>query len=83
MTTRSPNGLTQLDAAISNLSSTGPAALEQITPGGFTIFAPVDDAWTSFVMTQLADSNIAPSLVGNHVRLDLSSIKRESGCLTN
>jgi hypothetical protein len=66
-TTRSPNGLTQLVAAINNVSTTGADALTQITPGGLTIFAAVDDAWTGEAWAQVSDKTLSAKLIGNHV----------------
>jgi hypothetical protein len=45
-TTRSAHGLTKLTTAFDAVSSNGAAALDGVTSKGFTIFAPVDDAWT-------------------------------------
>jgi hypothetical protein len=66
-TTRSTNGLTKLAAAFDTVSTNGAAALEGITEGGFTIFAPVDDAWTEAALAQVNDSSLAATLLGNHV----------------
>jgi hypothetical protein len=66
-TTRSAHGLTKLNTAFDAVSSNGAAALDGVTSKGFTIFAPVDDAWTGEASTQANDSKVAPTMLGNHV----------------
>ncbi|RSH88668.1 hypothetical protein EHS25_002895 [Saitozyma podzolica] len=65
-TTRSTHGLTKLTTAFDAVSSNGAAALDGVTSKGFTIFAPVDDAWTGEASTQANDSKVAPTMLGNH-----------------
>jgi len=47
--------------------SGGVTKLEALTKGGFTIFAPVDDAWTDQVKTAMNDSSTASTILGGHV----------------
>jgi len=64
-TSRSANGLQGMSAALGKNGSTTP--LEALTQGGFTIFVPVDDAWTNDAKLQLNDSSTAKTLLQNHV----------------
>lgn len=64
----SSHGLPQFSAAISNVSSSGLWDLAQLTNNGFTIFAPVDAAFTPAVLSELAASS--SSILANHYKTD-------------
>ncbi|CAD6577846.1 MAG: hypothetical protein TREMPRED_002048 [Tremellales sp. Tagirdzhanova-0007] len=65
-TSRSANGLQSMAAA---LASQGDAtSLEGLTPQGFTIFAPVDDAWTG----QTNASSMTAAVLENHYTTNFS-----------
>lgn len=52
----------------------GADALAQLTTGGLTFFAPVDDAWDDAAWAQMGEVKTGPRLLGNHVcPLDLDS----------
>jgi hypothetical protein len=50
----------------------GADALAQLTTGGLTFFAPVDDAWNEQAWAQVGEAKAGPRLLGNHVRLQYS-----------
>lgn len=52
----------------------GADALAQLTTGGLTFFAPVDDAWGPKAAAQMAEAKVGPRLLGNHVRLSLDPL---------
>ena len=70
-TSRSSNGLQNMASA---LGSNGTTKLEVLTQGGFTIFVPVDDAWTAQIKGQLNNSGSAAAVLDNHVSFLLSSL---------
>jgi hypothetical protein len=65
-TSRSANGLQNLNAALA--AHGGAGQLDALTTGGFTVFAPVDDAWTADILKMGNDSEKGISMLGNHVR---------------
>ena len=56
----------------------GADALAELTTGGLTFFAPVDDAWNDEAWAQVGKAGVGPRLLGNHVRL---STDRSPGTL--
>ncbi|KAI9637353.1 FAS1 domain-containing protein [Dioszegia hungarica] len=84
-TTRSPNGLPLLQAAIANVSASGADALTEIKPGGLTFFAPVDDAWGKDAWAQVADKTLRAKLIGNHYTTNYSLFSPDwtSGTITD
>jgi len=63
-TSRSTDGLSAFQKALD--AAGGAQQLEELTQGGFTIFAPIDDAFTPDVTGALATENAA-LVLGNHV----------------
>lgn len=63
-TSRSTQGLLKFQQALGQAG--GAEQLEQLTEGGFTIFAPIDDAFTSEVADALASEAAIP-ILGTHV----------------
>lgn len=68
-TSRSALGVTNLTAALSVLNGGGLGSLQSLTQNGFTIFAPVDDAWTAEIGSSVKDKTVATKLLQNHVSL--------------
>ncbi|WVQ81905.1 hypothetical protein IAT38_004032 [Cryptococcus sp. DSM 104549] len=58
------SGLSNISAAIDVVGET--AQLQQLTSGGFTIFAPIDAVWTDEAKGLMGDMSTAGPLVGNH-----------------
>jgi uncharacterized surface protein with fasciclin (FAS1) repeats len=64
-TSRSTGGMPVLTKQFDQAG--GAQQLEVLTPHGFTIFAPVDDAWTEDVLKAMRPTEIAVKILGNHV----------------
>jgi len=64
---QSVHGINSLPSAVSNLSSSGLQTLSNLTSGGFTLFAPIDEAFTPAVMAELSDQTSAAYILANHV----------------
>lgn len=65
-TSRSTKGLQEFRAALDQAG--GVAQLESLTEGGFTIFAPIDDAFTPEVANALSGEAAIP-ILGTHVSI--------------
>lgn len=72
-TSRSTQGLGEFTKALNGAG--GAEQLESLTRGGFTIFAPVDSAFTPDVKAVLASDN-GVQVLGNHVSLALMSLNQ-------
>lgn len=48
-------------------------ALAELTTGGLTFFAPVDDAWSDAAWEQVGREGVGARLLGNHVSCSCSS----------
>lgn len=64
-TSRSTKGLSEFTKALDMAG--GAQQLESLTEGGFTIFAPIDDAFTSDINRALTSNTEAVKILGNHV----------------
>jgi hypothetical protein len=63
-TSRSTTGLLEFQRALDQAG--GAQQLEQLTQGGLTIFAPIDDAFTPEVINALSSEAAIP-ILGTHV----------------
>ena len=68
---RSVNGTQAFANALSGAG--GATALDGLTKDGFTVFVPVDDAFTADVQATLGKGGAtAQTILGNHVSRDVS-----------
>lgn len=63
-TSRSTKGLQEFAKALDMAG--GAKQLEGLTEGGFTIFAPIDDAFTEDIERALTSGEEAVRILGNH-----------------
>ncbi|WVF72723.1 hypothetical protein IAT40_007541 [Kwoniella sp. CBS 6097] len=60
----SSSGLSNMSSALNVVGKTD--EVEQLTPGGFTIFVPVDEVWTDDIRQMMGDEDSAWNIVGSH-----------------